>query len=287
MNLPSPGRLEDGTTSTVTFVMRRCGLATLAGRQSQVVADTGCSVAPAVNPCLNRKSPSHGRQPRGLVCSSGEFRLHTSPLVAYTLIVVQEMNPARDALIFQRGCLAVSILLIGLGCLAYFVDKSFLWGVGGIILIWEVICRLKGGRDKKRLESAFARAFEGFDGAFPQLKKTSSYGFPSFSVCFSSKEDMKRGFERGHLNAFRTAVHELYGFGGFDIEKGFEETYSGWEGDYLESWDPESKNSRFKDPMKNSWIVERLRLRGVYYDHLQNQKDAEQAAASDGDKPPN
>ncbi len=196
------------------------------------------------------------------------------------------MNPAREALIFQRGCLAVSILLVSLGCLAYFVDKSFLWAAGGIILTWEIICRMKGGRDKRRLESAFASAFEGFDGVFPQMKKTSSYGFPFFSVCFRSKEEMKRGFERGHLNAFRTAVHELYGFEGFDIEKGFEEIYSGWEADYLDSWDPESKNSPIKDPMKNSWIVERLRLRRIYYDHPQNRKEAEQTGASDRDNAP-
>ena len=32
----------------------------------------------------SNRPTSRGRQPRGLVCSGGDFRLHLSPLVAYT-----------------------------------------------------------------------------------------------------------------------------------------------------------------------------------------------------------
>jgi hypothetical protein len=104
-----------------------------------------------------------------------------------------------------------------------------------------------------------------FEGSVPKLKVSTSYGHPFFSVCFSSKEEMKRAFERGHLKAFRTAVQALYEFGGFDIEMGFNETYLGWEADFLGSWDAQSENSLFIDPMSNSSIVEKMQLRELYY----------------------
>jgi hypothetical protein len=175
------------------------------------------------------------------------------------------MYPAREAQLFQRGCLTVAVAVTGLCSLAYFAGRSFLWAAGGIVVTWGIICLLKNWRDKRRLNDALVDAFRGFDGSVPKLKVSNSYGHPFFSVCFSSKEDRKRAFERGHLKTFRTAVQALYEFGGFDIEKGFDETYLGWEADFLGSWDAESENSLFKDPMNNSSIVEKMRLRELYY----------------------
>ena len=179
-------------------------------------------------------------------------------------VTLPTMSPSLEGKLWNQGCFVVFVSLIGLGIFAYFVDRRFAFAAVGLVVVWLIICRIHAYRENKRLAAAFQKAFETFDGFRPELKRTSSYGYPFFSVCFRTKEEMNQAFESGHLKAFRTAIAELYGFGGFDIEKGFDETYVGWEQDFRESMK--------SDPSGNFWIEKKLKQRAEHY------------GASDGDK---
>lgn len=137
-----------------------------------------------------------------------------------------------------------------LGILAYLVSPWFV--LPGVLLIvgWGVICQRRIKRDEKRLNLAFDDAFRTFPGIKPELEKSSSYGFPFFSVCFETKDEMKRAIASGHVGAFKGAIVQLYGHGGFDITKGFEATYRGWKEDFLVSLKI--------DPSGNTWIAEKV-----------------------------
>ena len=167
------------------------------------------------------------------------------------------MTPAQEGKLMNRGCSAVFVCLIALGLLAYYGDRRTAVVAIALLLTWVVLCRVHSKRESKRLESAFDAAFKPFQGYRPELREADSYGYPSFTVCFRTKEEMNRAFECGHLKASREAVAELYNYGGFDIEKGFDETYRGWEEDF--------KEARKIDPTGNLWITEKLRLRSLHY----------------------
>lgn len=157
----------------------------------------------------------------------------------------------------NQGCLVVFVCLVLLSALAYYVDGRLAYVAVGLFLVWLAICRIQSKKETRRLESGFNTTFESFEGSRPELKRTSSYGYPSISVCFKTKVEMIHAFESGHLRAFRAVVADLYGFGGFDIEKGFGEKYLDWEKDFHES--------RKTDPTSKLWFEERSRLRKLYY----------------------
>ena len=190
------------------------------------------------------------------------------------LIVLQEMTPAQEGRLMNQGCLVVFVCLVLLGTLAYYVDGRLAYVAVGLLLVWLAICRVQSKRETERLESAFDDSFKSFTGSRPELKRSSSYGYPQFSVCFKTKEEMIQAFESGHLKKFRSIVAELYGFGGFDIEKGFDETYVGWEEDFRESMKT--------DPSSQIWIDETLQRRAHYYDLPKPNEEAEQVGTSNG-----
>lgn len=161
----------------------------------------------------------------------------------------------------NRGCFVVFVSLIGLGALSYYVDRAFVVAAIALILLWLLICRFQSVRESKRLDDAFHTAFATFPGSKPELKRSSSYGYPFFSICFSTKSEMEGAYASGHITAFKTALAELYAYGGFDIERGFDATYIGWEADLRESMK--------LDPSGNAWIAEKNRR-------------AEQAAGGNG-----
>lgn len=180
------------------------------------------------------------------------------------------MDPAHEAKLFQRGCLGVFLLLITLGALAYFVDRAYLFGVGGLVAIWVGVCIVRSRREKARLVVAFRAAFRDLDYPEPTLKTGSSYGFPTFTITFATEDNMKTAQRDGRLGIFKRSISELYGHCGsesnpFDASRAVWETYIGWQADFKESLQ--------RDPSGNTWIAER------------NQA-AEQAVSGNGGKAP-
>jgi hypothetical protein len=131
--------------------------------------------------------------------------------VVDVLIVVQEMKPADEAKIMQRGCLIVFLAVIALSVLSYFIDQTFLWGVACLLVVWILIYWIINRREKKRLLCAFEEAFEGFGDSLPTLKTGMSYAFPTFTLKFPTEEAMKAAQDGGYLGRFKYAVSELYG----------------------------------------------------------------------------
>lgn len=164
------------------------------------------------------------------------------------------MTPAEEARWYHRGAMTVLSCVLLFGILAYFASPWFGLPIAVLVAGWEWICRRRWKRIRESLDAAFEAAFQSFPGARPTWKQSSSYGFPSFSVCFSTKDDMLRAFASGHAGAFRSAIVRLFGYDGFDISKAFEMTYRGWEKDFAESLEI--------DPTGNTWLEERARLSG-------------------------
>lgn len=147
------------------------------------------------------------------------------------------MDPAREAKLFQRGCLAVFLLLIALGALAYFVNRRYLFGVGGLVTIWAGVCVVQNKRKKSRLNVAFKTAFGDFDYPEPKLKIGTSYGFPTFTLTFATEEFLKAAQKEGRLGIFKYSISELYGHCGsasdpFDPARAVWATVEGWESTY-------------------------------------------------------
>ncbi|MBN8458457.1 MAG: hypothetical protein J0M04_11535 [Verrucomicrobia bacterium] len=170
------------------------------------------------------------------------------------LDVLQEMDPAHEAKLFQRGCLGVFLLLITLGALACFVDRAFLFGVGGVVAFWAAVCIVHSRKEKARLMVAFRAAFTDLDYPEPILKTGSSYGYPTFTITFATEDDMKTAQADGLLGIFKRSISELYGHCGsesnpFDASRAVWATYIGWEADFKESLQ--------RDPSGNSWIAEK------------------------------
>ena len=177
----------------------------------------------------------------------------------------KEMTPAHEGKLYTRGCLLVFVALLVTGGLAYFVDSRFGIFTTAIVIFWVAVGVFKSKKETKRIDSAFNLAFASFQGAHPELKRTNSYGYPFFTVHFSTKEEMILAFESRHLDAFRTAISHLHDYDGFDIEKGFDETYVGWEADYTASMTD--------DPNRNPWFDEKIRLRESHYTSPPKQKE--------------
>ncbi|MFD2256774.1 hypothetical protein ACFSSA_08815, partial [Luteolibacter algae] len=188
----------------------------------------------------------------------------------------KKMTPAQESKMFTRGCLIVFVALVITGGLAYFVDSRFGIFTAAIVIFWVAVGVFKSKMETKRIDSAFNQAFGSFQGTHPELKRTNSYGYPFFTVHFGTKEEMIRAFESGHLDAFRAAIARLHDFDGFDIEKGFDETYVGWEADYTAAMTD--------DPNRNPWFDEKLRLRELHYSSSPNQKEAEQVGDGDAEE---
>lgn len=164
------------------------------------------------------------------------------------------MNPAHEAKLFQRGCLGVFLLLIALGALAYFVDRSYLLGVGGLVAIWAAVCIVQSRREKARLLVVFGAAFRDIDYPEPTLKTGSSYSYPTFTITFATEEDMKAAQADGCLGIFKQSISELYGHCGsesnpFDAARAVWATYIGWEADFQESLK--------RDASGNAWIEDK------------------------------
>ena len=156
------------------------------------------------------------------------------------------------------GCMAVFVCIVTLGGLAYFVDWRFLLLAIALGAAWYGIGEIRSRKEARRLIETFEATFVSFSGSMPQMVRTFSYGYPHISVSFQTKDDMIQAFESGHLNAFKQAVAEHFAFfEDFDIAKGFNEVYSGYEKDFLESMK--------LDPSGNLWGQENQRLRDLHY----------------------
>jgi hypothetical protein len=142
------------------------------------------------------------------------------------------MSPAQETKLFNRGCSVVLFGAIALGALGYFVHVYFAVAIIPLFAVWEVICRIKGKKDARILADAFDFAFEGFRASKPDLKKSNSYGFPSFTITFQTEDDMKRSEVEGRLRAFKDSIVALYGHVGskerpFDVDMAVYPTYVG------------------------------------------------------------
>jgi hypothetical protein len=144
------------------------------------------------------------------------------------------MDPAHEAKLFQRGCLVVFLLLIALGALAYFVDRAYLFGAGGLVASWAAVCIVQSRREKARLMVAFRAAFGDFDYPEPKLKTGTSYGFPTFTLTFATEEGLKAAQAEGRLGTFKYSISDLYGHCGsssnpFDAARAVWATFEGWK----------------------------------------------------------
>ena len=183
------------------------------------------------------------------------------------------MTLLQERKLFSRGCLTVFIAMTVTAILAYFVDWKFGVAAIGLLLAGLALNIISNKRENRRIESLLSSSFEDFPGARPNLKQTSSYGYPFFNIQFGTKDEMILAFESGRIYTFRKAIARLYDRDGFDIEKGFDETYVGWEDDY--------KAAMTDDPNNNPLFREKLRLRDLHYPKGTRQKEAEPGA--DGD----
>ncbi len=145
------------------------------------------------------------------------------------------MNPEKAAGLFNQGFHVVLVIVAILGALAYYVHAAFVWPIVGIVMGWIIFCSIKAKNENKRLAEAFDKIFETFPGPRPELKKGNSYGYPSFILHFESKAQMEKAFASEHTSAFKESVKNLFGYGGFDVDKGFGTTYEGWITDYMAS----------------------------------------------------
>ena len=149
------------------------------------------------------------------------------------------MNPAFESKLLQRGCLAVTVLFVIFVALALTVDRDFFKIAGFFLGGWVGVCWLLNRRERKRLNSAFESAFQGFGGPLPKLDQKFSYSFPSFTLTYADEESMKLAEKQGYLRAFKESIMKLYGHYGFedqpfDADAAVWSTYIGWEPKFTE-----------------------------------------------------
>ncbi len=142
------------------------------------------------------------------------------------------MSPALETKLFNRGCSVVLYGAIILGALGYFVHVYFAVAIIPLFAVWEVICKIKGKKDARILADAFNSAFERFRASKPDLKKSYSYGFPSFTITFQTEDDMKCAEVDGSLRDFKDSIVALYGHVGtkeqaFDVSVAVYPTHVG------------------------------------------------------------
>ncbi|WP_367873775.1 hypothetical protein [Luteolibacter sp. Populi] len=121
--------------------------------------------------------------------------------------------------------------------LAYFVRPEIAWAILPIAAFWSWVCWRRDRKEKRLLQEALEESFAGFDGAMPRIKKETSYGYPAITLHFQSEEEMNRAADTGRTKVFKARLVEMYGGGGFDIEKAFNATYTGWEAELTECVD--------------------------------------------------
>jgi len=123
------------------------------------------------------------------------------------------------------------------GGLAY-LSVKFHWGfsiaAGCLIASWLFLCRQCVKRDNKIIMEKFQHAFAVSNIEAPQFEIGGHYGFPAFTMTFSTAETLKRAEEAGCLSIFKRFLQEFYGHLGsrsnpFDAERALWATYKGWK----------------------------------------------------------
>ena len=153
------------------------------------------------------------------------------------------MRPATEERLFSSGCLGV---LAALGLLLYLASQVH-WGfsvaAAALLAAWLWLCQIRSARERKRNVAAFQRAFSPGAGAVPEFKAESHYGFPSFTLTFTSEAEMKRAEAAGGIAAFKQSLQEFYGhLGGrqnpFDPARAVWATYKGWQPQFISPPEP-------------------------------------------------
>ncbi len=101
-------------------------------------------------------------------------------------------------------------------------------------MIWLVIARIRSKRFHQQHLVALREAFPAKDIIVPHLKESYSYGWPSFTLTFSTEEDIKRATEAGCISVFKQKIQLFYDHLGdaenpFDADRAVWATYVGWQ----------------------------------------------------------
>ena len=65
-------------------------------------------------------------------------------------------------------------------------------------------------RRRAKRDVALKFIFQDFDGAFPSVKESSHYGYPSFTITFASKAELDRAEKEGLVARFIGSIQEIY-----------------------------------------------------------------------------
>jgi hypothetical protein len=144
------------------------------------------------------------------------------------------MKPRIEEKLFSLGCLLVLIGVCAFSYLAFFSHWTYSVAVVGLIAGWLLVCRIRARRDHRRHLAALSAAFSSSSLPLPRLKSSYSYGYPSFTLTFSSEAELKQAEESGFIAAFKQAIQSLYMHTGrkqnpFDADRAVWATYDGWQ----------------------------------------------------------
>ncbi len=109
--------------------------------------------------------------------------------------------------------------------------------LGMIFAIIHSIYKIR--EEKKRTnrlsQAALKEAFGELDGAMPVIEVGSSYGYPSYSVKFESKEQMDEAETKGRNKIFLQSIQRMHrNIASFESERAVFFTYEGQTFNFIE-----------------------------------------------------
>lgn len=140
------------------------------------------------------------------------------------------MTPAVENKLIWSGCL---VALIGTAAFGYLAIKlNWAFGVVSVsqIPIWVFVSRHRANAEMRANLKALQEIIRPTGRAAPTLHRTGSYGYPGFTLIFSSKVDLDAAGRAGCIAAFKAFVQNRYAdFGSkdnpFDAERAVAATY--------------------------------------------------------------
>lgn len=134
--------------------------------------------------------------------------------------------------LFSLGCALVFTGVCAFGYLALSRHWGYSMAAAALLGVWWLICELRWKVLHRRQLAALDAAFAPLGSPLPHLKQSSSYGFPTFTLTFTSEAELKRAQDSGSIAAFKRAIQSLHAHGWskqnpFDADKAVWCTYEG------------------------------------------------------------
>ncbi|MGV3658653.1 MAG: hypothetical protein ACO1TE_00660 [Prosthecobacter sp.] len=134
--------------------------------------------------------------------------------------------------LLRWGCLPVFVSLCVLGYLAATVHWKYSLAATGLFVVWLILAQINGARFQRELLGVLNAAFLAKGHPVPELKRGGHYGWPTFTLVFTTEAELKQAMRDGCISAFKQSVQDICISEGsrrnpFDVSKAVAITHKG------------------------------------------------------------